>query len=199
MALTLAWLAFVYLLGAVPVGYLVARAFGVDIRRHGSGNIGATNVLRALGKGPAALTFVGDVAKGWVAVWLAGGIGPERWWEAAGALLAVVGSCWSAFLGFRGGKGVATALGAFLRLIPLATVPTILVWAVVVLTFRYVSLASLSAVLCLPLGAFLLGSPVETVLASVGVVLIVLVRHRDNVLRLHAGTEPKLGQRAPAS
>jgi len=188
-----------YLLGAVPVGYVVARAFGVDIRRRGSGNIGATNVLRTLGKGPAALTFFGDVAKGWVAVWLAAGIGPERWWEAAGALLAVIGNCWSVFLGFRGGKGVATALGAFVKLVPLATVPAMLVWGVVVLTFRYVSLASLTAALCVPLGALLLGYPVEAVLASVGAVLIVMVRHRDNMLRLHAGTEPKLGQRATAS
>ncbi|MBI4609484.1 MAG: glycerol-3-phosphate 1-O-acyltransferase PlsY [Candidatus Rokubacteria bacterium] len=200
MALSLAWLAAVYLLGAVPVGYLVARAFGgVDIRRHGSGNIGATNVLRTLGKGPAALTFAGDVAKGWAAVWLAGGIGPEPWWEPAGAFVAIVGNCWSVFLGFRGGKGVATTLGAFLRLMPLATLPAALVWAIVVLTFRYVSLASLTAAFCLPPGAFLLGYPVESLLASLAAVLIVMFRHRDNLARLHTGTEPKLGERAPAS
>lgn len=200
MALSLAWVALVYLVGAVPVGYLVARAFGgVDIRRHGSGNIGATNVLRTLGKGPAALTFAADMAKGWLAVWLAEAIGPERWWGAAGPLLAIVGNCWSVFLGFRGGKGVATGLGAFLRLIPLATLPAMLVWGVVALTFRYVSLASLTASVCLPLGAFLLGYPVEFVVAAAAAALIVILRHKDNLARLFSGTERKLGEQAPVS
>ena len=200
MALSLLALALVYLVGAVPVGYLVARlAGGVDIRRRGSGNIGATNVLRTLGKGPAAVTFAGDVAKGWLAVWLAEAIGPELWWGAAGAVLAIVGNCWSVFLGFRGGKGVATGLGAFLRLVPLATLPAILVWAIVALTFRYVSLASLTASACLPIGVLLLGYPVQALVATVAAVLIVMARHRDNLARLVAGTERKLGERASAS
>jgi len=172
---------------------------GVDIRRYGSGNIGTTNVLRTLGKGPAALTFAGDVVKGWLTVWLAEAIGPEPWWGAAGALLAIVGNCWSVFLGFRGGKGVATGLGAFLRLVPLATLPAVLVWAIVALTFRYVSLASLTASACLPLGAFLLSYPVPAVLAAVAAVAIVMARHRDNLARLFAGTERKLGERASVS
>ncbi len=204
MALSLVWLGLVYLIGAVPVGYLVSRAFGgVDIRRHGSGNIGATNVLRTVGKGAAALTLAGDVTKGWVAVWLAEAIGPERWWGAAGALLALVGNCWSIFLGFRGGKGVATGLGAFLKLMPAAMLAAIPVWGVVALTFRYVSLASLTASACLPLGAILLmrhqGYSIQAVLASVVAVLIVAVRHRDNLARLQAGTERKLGEGVPAS
>jgi glycerol-3-phosphate acyltransferase PlsY len=195
MALSLLGLALVYLVGAVPVGYLVSRAFGLDIRQHGSGNIGATNVLRTLGKGPAALTFAGDVAKGWVAVWVAEAIGPEPWWGASGALLAIVANCWSVFLGFRGGKGVATGLGAFLRLTPLATLPAILVWGAVVLAFRYVSLASLIAGACLPLGAFLLGYPLEAMLAALGALLIITARHRDNLARLLSGTERKMGQK----
>lgn len=194
MALSLLGLALVYLVGAVPVGYLVSRAFGLDIRQHGSGNIGATNVLRTLGKGPAALTFAGDVAKGWVAVWVAEAIGPEPWWGASGALLAIVANCWSVFLGFRGGKGVATGFGAFLRLTPLATLPAILVWGAVVLAFRYVSLASLTAGACLPLGAFLLGYPLEAMLAALGALLIIMARHRDNLARLFSGTERKMGQ-----
>lgn len=192
-------LGLVYLVGAVPIGYLVSRAFGVDIRRHGSKNIGATNVLRTLGKGPAALTFAGDVAKGWLAVWLAEAIGPEPWWGAAGALLAIIGNCWPVFLGFRGGKGVATALGAFLRLVPLATLPAMLVWGVVVLTFRYVSLASVTASACLPLGAFLLGYPFQATLAASAAVLIIMVRHKENLARLFSGTERKLGERVSAS
>jgi len=200
MALSLLALALVYLVGAVPVGYLVARlAGGVDIRRHGSGNVGATNVLRTLGKGPAAVTFAGDAAKGWLAVLLAEAIGPELWWGAAGAVLAIVGNCWSVFLGFRGGKGVATGLGAFLRLVPLATLPAILVWAIVTLTFRYVSLASLTASACLPIGVLLLGYPVQALVATVAALLIVMARHRDNLARLVAGTERKLGERVSAS
>lgn len=200
MALSLVALGLAYLVGAVPVGYLVARAVGgVDIRRYGSGNVGATNVLRTLGKGPAALTFAGDVVKGWLAVWLADAIGPEPWWGAAGALLAIVGNCWSVFLRFRGGKGVATGLGAFLRLVPLAALPAMLVWVIVALTFRYVSLASLTASACLPLGAFLLGYPLPAVLAAVAAVTIVMARHRDNLARLFTGTEPKLGERASVS
>jgi len=197
VALTLAGLVTAYLLGAIPTGYLVARCFGrVDIRRRGSGNIGATNVLRTLGKWPAALTFLGDLAKGWVAVWLAEALGPEVWWGAAGALLAIVGNCWSVFLGFKGGKGVATGVGAFLRLTPWATIPAILVWVAVVLTFRYVSLASMVSVVCLPLGVLLLGYPATAVLAAAGAATTVLIRHRDNLVRLVHGTERKLGNRA---
>ena len=111
-----------YLIGAVPVGFLVARAFGgLDIRRSGSGNIGATNVLRTLGKLPAIVTLLGDIAKGALAVTAARALVQEPWGDAAGAVLAIVGNCWPVFLGFRGGKGVATGFGAFLALAPWAT------------------------------------------------------------------------------
>lgn len=186
-----------YALGAVPVGLLVGRAFGVsDIRRHGSGNIGATNVLRTAGRPAAVLTLVGDVAKGYLAVvlgaWVGGG---DPTAAAGGAVAAVIGNCWSVFLGFRGGKGVATGLGAFLRLVPWATLPAALVWLAVTATFRYVSLGSLTATLCVPLGALLLGEPVASVVAALVVAAIIVVRHRDNVARLLAGTERRLGQR----
>lgn len=187
-----------YLLGAVPVGLLVGRAFGVgDIRRHGSGNIGATNVLRTAGRPAAVVTLVGDIAKGYLAVLLGGWIGSGDPTAVAGsAVAAVVGNCWSVFLRFRGGKGVATGLGAFLRLVPWATLPAALVWLVVTGTFRYVSLGSLTAALCVPLGALLLGEPLAAVLAAVGVAAIIVIRHRDNIARLLAGTERRLGQRA---
>ncbi len=114
-----------YLIGAIPVGFLVARAAGgFDIRGKGSGNIGATNVLRTLGPVPALLTLLGDVVKGYLAVRVAEVLGPEPAWGAAGALLAVVGNCWPVFLRFRGGKGMATALGAFLALAPKAVLPS---------------------------------------------------------------------------
>ena len=189
-----------YLIGAVPIGWLVARAFGVsDIRRHGSGTIGATNVLRTLGRLPAIVTLLGDVLKGYVAVALA-----ARFTQgdpvavALATVAAVVGNCWSLFLGFRGGKGVATGLGALLRLVPWATLAALPVFVAVVATSRFVSLGSLLGALCVPLGAALLGYPRASVIAAVAVALIVLGRHHANIARLRAGTESRLGQKSTA-
>ena len=189
-----------YVVGAVPIGFLVARAFGMgDIRRHGSGNIGATNVLRTLGRLPAIVTLLGDIAKGYAAVAVAaylGGDDPAV--TAAGAVAAVVGNCWSVFLGFRGGKGVATGLGALLRLTPLATLAALPVFLVVAATTRFVSLASLVSAACVPFGALALGAPRTYVLGALAVAGIVIVRHRENIARLRAGTERRLGEpRAP--
>ena len=186
-----------YLLGAIPVGLLIARAFGiVDVRSHGSGNIGASNVLRTAGRLPGVLTLGGDIAKGYLAVAvgnaLAGG-GPAA--SAVAAVAAIVGNCWSVYLRFRGGKGVATGLGAFLYVAPWATAPAALVWLVTAITFRYVSLASLMAALCVPLGALALGYPRESVVACAVGAAIVVYRHRDNVGRLLSGTERRLGER----
>ena len=197
MALKLLALIAVYLIGAIPVGVLVARAAGgVDIRRHGSGNIGATNVLRTLGPAAGALTLVGDVAKGYAAVSLARFLDPAPAWAAAGAVLAIVGNCWPVFLRFRGGKGVATGFGAFLALAPLATAPAALVWVIVTLTFRYVSLASTLACLGLPIGVALLRYPWPSVVAAVVAGAIIVARHRANLSRLLQGTEARLGERA---
>ena len=192
-----------YLIGAVPIGYLVGRAFGVaDIRRHGSGTIGATNVLRTVGRLPAILTLVGDIAKGYLAVVAGAALGARSSGDtgviAASAVAAVIGNCWSVFLGFRGGKGVATGLGAFLRIVPLAVLPAALVWLLVTLSFRYVSLGSILAASCVPLGALLLGMPAPFVLAAFAVGAIIVGRHHANITRLLAGHEPKLGQRRSA-
>lgn len=193
-----------YLIGAVPIGYLVGRAFGVtDIRRHGSGTIGATNVLRTVGWLPAILTLVGDIAKGYLAVVAGAALGArpsgaDTGVIAASAVAAVIGNCWSVFLGFRGGKGVATGLGALLRIVPLAVLPAALVWLVVTLSFRYVSLGSILAASCVPLGALVLGSPAPFVIAAFAVGAIVVARHHANISRLLAGHEPKLGQRPSA-
>jgi glycerol-3-phosphate acyltransferase PlsY len=152
-----------YLLGAIPVGYLVARGFGVvDIRSHGSGNIGAANVLRTAGRWPALLTLGGDIAKGYGAVLVGTAVG--------------------------GGGVVASAVA-----------PAALVWLVTAITFRYVSLASLMAALCVPIGALALGYPRESVIACAVAAAIIGYRHRDNVERLLAGTERRLGQRRPSS
>jgi glycerol-3-phosphate acyltransferase PlsY len=185
-----------YLVGAIPVGYLIGRAFGIDIRQHGSGTIGATNMLRTAGWLPAALTLVGDAIKGAAAVALAAMVATsnERA-AAAAAAAAIVGNCWPVFLRFRGGKGVATGLGAFLVLVPWAVLPAALVWLVVTTTFRYVSLASVTSAACVPLGALALGYPRASVIACVAGAAIVVARHRDNLARLTAGTERRFGQR----
>jgi glycerol-3-phosphate acyltransferase PlsY len=190
-----------YLIGAVPVGYIVARLTGgIDIRAAGSGTIGATNVLRTLGKLPAIATLLGDIAKGYAAVAVARAADPASpAWAGAGAVLAIVGNCWPVFLAFRGGKGVATGFGAFLALAAWATGPVALVWLAVVASFRYVSLASIMACLCLPLGVAALGYPRASVAAAVVAAAIIVYRHRANLARLLDGSEPRLGQRAASA
>lgn len=190
-----------YLVGAVPVGYLIARAFGAgDIRSQGSGNIGATNVLRTLGRLPGILTLLGDVAKGYGAVAAGAALGGERpGVTAACAVAAVAGNCWSIFLGFRGGKGVATGFGALLKLVPWASAAAVPVFIAVVLTTRYVSLACLLSACLVPVGALALGYPAPFVAAAVGVAAIIVLRHRDNIARLAAGSERRLGERRSAT
>ncbi|HSE04020.1 MAG TPA: glycerol-3-phosphate 1-O-acyltransferase PlsY [Methylomirabilota bacterium] len=196
MALSVLGLLAAYLIGAIPVGFLVARAArGTDIRRSGSGNIGATNVLRTLGTGPAVLTLAGDIVKGYLAVRAAGGVGAETWAAAGGAVAAVAGNCWPVVLGFRGGKGVATGLGAFLALIPWAVAPAAVLWLAVTAISRYVSMASVVACLSLPAGALLLGYPRPSVIAAAVAALTIVWRHRENITRLMSGTERRLGER----
>jgi acyl phosphate:glycerol-3-phosphate acyltransferase len=185
-----------YLVGAVPVGFLIARAWGVgDIRAHGSGNIGATNVFRTAGRAPAILTLVGDVAKGFLAVSAAAAVAPGQPWPVAAAgVAAIAGNCWSVFLGFRGGKGVATGLGAFLYLAPWAVAPAAFVWLAITLSFRYVSLGSVLAALCVPLGTLMLGYPAPRIAACAAGAAIVILRHHENIGRLLAGSERRLGE-----
>ena len=195
-----------YLLGALPFGLLVARVAGnVDLRRHGSGRTGTTNVLRTLGPSPAAAVFILDLAKGLVPVIVArallsaGGPTLAEWGAAAAGIGAVVGHIYSAFIGFRGGRGVATTIGALLALAPLAVAiiaPPVLA---IMWRSRYVSLGSicgavLAPLVVTPLAVLSLVSPPAVVYAAVAGVLV-LVAHRDNVGRLLAGTERKIGQR----
>ena len=179
----------------------MARAFGIgDIRRHGSGTIGMTNVLRTAGTMPAVLTLIGDVVKGMLAVWLGAHVaGATPADIPVVAVAAVTGNCWSVFLRFRGGKGVATGLGALLMLVPWAIAPSALVFLAVVATTRYVSLGSLLGATGVPVVALVLGYPARSVIAAVCVALIIVLRHRENIGRLLSGTENRLGRRATAS
>jgi glycerol-3-phosphate acyltransferase PlsY len=190
----------VYLIGSIPVGFLITRlAGGFDIRGKGSGNIGATNVLRTLGPVPAVATLLGDVLKGYIAVRAAEVLGPEPVWGAAGAVLAIVGNCWPVFLRFKGGKGVATGLGAFLALTPKAILPALVIWLVLVAALRYISLASIVACVTMAISVWLFGYPRVYAAAAGCVFALITWRHYTNLRRLFSGTEPRLGERAPAA
>ncbi len=196
MALSVVGLIAAYLIGAIPVGVLVARlAGGVDIRSHGSGNIGATNVLRTLGPAAGVITLLGDIAKGYAAVWVAGTLGGTPTWAGAGAVATVVGNCWPLFLRFRGGKGVATGLGAFLAAAPWAVAPAAVVFAALAAVTRLVSLASIAACVAFAAATWAVYPP-PIALAATVVAAIIIVRHRVNIQRLRAGTESRLGRRA---
>jgi glycerol-3-phosphate acyltransferase PlsY len=193
-----------YLLGSVPSGYVLVRIFRhQDIRQSGSGNIGATNVLRSGGKGLAAATFLMDMLKGCAAVWLGGVIGhllasgaaPDNM-RALAALFAVLGHIFPVWLGFKGGKGVATGFGVFLVAAPLAALAAISVFIVVLALSRYVSLASILGAASFPLFAWWLGYGDRLpffIAVQVAVALLLTVKHHQNIRRLLAGTESRLG------
>jgi glycerol-3-phosphate acyltransferase PlsY len=198
-----------YLLGSIPTGYLLVRLFRhQDIRQAGSGNIGATNVLRAGGKGLGAVTFLLDMLKGCSAVWLGALLGallmpasPVRTAQAIAALFAVLGHMFPVWLRFRGGKGVATGFGVFLVAAPAAALAAISVFFLVLLLSRYVSLASILGAASFPVFAWILVSgprPAVFIAAQFVVALLIIARHHQNIRRLFAGTESRLGAGKPA-
>ena len=187
---------FGYLLGAVPVGYLVGRAFGVDVREVGSGNIGTANVLRAAGKWAAVVTLFGDMLKGFVPVMLATVLLESEWLHAAVALAAVVGHCWPVFLRFKGGKGVATGAGTSIGLVPVVGLALFAFWWAVVLVSKYTSLGAIAVMLVSPVVFLLSGQPAPYVLYTVIGGALVLWRHRENARALVRGTERKIGEDA---
>lgn len=183
-----------YLLGSIPFGLIVAKCLGtVDPRTAGSRNIGFTNVLRLSGKTAGVLTLAGDMGKGWLVAWIAAQMFDREEVVAVIALTPIVGHLYSVFLGFRGGKGVATAMGAVLGMAPSVGLLVILVWLVTVAAWRYSSGAALAAFGVLPFVALLLGR--SWIFVSFGVVVsgLIVVRHRENVVRLWRGTEPRIG------
>jgi len=189
--IVLLWLAAAYLLGSIPTGLLLGKAYGIDVRKEGSGNIGATNLYRTVGRKVGVITLVGDCFKGLVPVMAARawGLGAEQ--VAWVGLAAFCGHVFSVFLRFKGGKGVATALGVFLALSPLAVAIAVGVFAVLVLKWRYVSLGSICAAAIMPLAVSLLGGNRVLLLVTVLIALSVIVKHHENIKRLVAGTESK--------
>jgi glycerol-3-phosphate acyltransferase PlsY len=185
-----------YLLGSVPTGLLVGRAFGVDVLKEGSGNIGMANVLRSAGKWPAALTMLGDMLKGFVPVALARAVTDNGWVIAAVALAAVIGACWSVFLGLKGGKAVATGAGTTIGLALPVGLVLFALWWIVALTSRYTSLAAIVLMIVSPFAFLLTGQPLPYVIYTVFGGAVVLWRHRENARALLAGRERKFGERA---
>lgn len=184
-----------YLLGSVPSSYLAGRARGVDLREHGSGNLGATNAYRVLGAGAAVPVLLADLAKGFLPVALFPG------WDGSGdpslaiayGVAAIAGHVWPVWLGFRGGKGVATGAGVLVALAPMTSFIAVLVWIAIVALTRFVSAASIATATLVPLVAWLMRAPRSTVVFCAAVAAFVWWTHRANVQRLMAGAEHRFG------
>lgn len=192
-----------YLSGSIPTGYLVARARGVDIRKVGSGNIGATNVFRILGKPAGVFVLFVDAFKGWFAVfvlsrivwslWGAQGTAQEReWFSITASVFAILGHNYTCWLGFKGGKGIATSAGVLTALVPWSLLVILCVWLVVFALSRYVSLASICASAALPFAAWLTGESSTIIIITLLLAALAIYKHKSNIRRLKAGTENRI-------
>jgi glycerol-3-phosphate acyltransferase PlsY len=188
-------IAVAYLIGSIPFSFLVARAFGVhDVRRVGSGNVGATNVLRSAGRAAGALALLLDIGKGAAASALAGRLAPgDAMLPSAAAVAAVVGHMYPVWLRFEGGKGVATGLGAFAPLAPKAALAALLAFGLVAAGTRYVSLGSVAGGAALAALAFAVRGPDPVAVAAAFTFALVVFRHRSNLRRILGGTERRVG------
>jgi glycerol-3-phosphate acyltransferase PlsY len=187
-----------YVLGSLPTALLIVQALtGEDVRRKGSGNVGATNALRTAGwKAGVAVTLI-DVAKGALAVWLMQRYNPESGWVCAAMLAIVIGHCYPVWLKFRGGKGVAAGFGAFLVLAPLSALAALIVWVLVLVFSRWVALASMVASAVFPLALKLLDEPDMVTLVSVSAAAVLIIfRHGSNIRNMLSGDEVKVGDDA---
>lgn len=184
-----------FLIGSIPTGLLIAKTKGIDLRKVGSGNIGATNVLRAVGKETALFTLLGDIAKGAVPV----AIGKFFGWGIFDAgilgLSAILGHNFSLFLKFKGGKGVATSIGVLLAFSPHVALLTITLWLLTARWTRYSSLSALVSFGLLPLSIYIIDYSKEKMIIAVAITVLIFIRHAANIKRLIQGTESKIGQR----
>jgi acyl phosphate:glycerol-3-phosphate acyltransferase len=192
-----------YLLGSVPTGFLVAKARGIDIRAVGSGNIGATNVFRILGKSAGVFVLLADAAKGWLAVqvvakmlsdWFYPTAGPQanEWFAICAGCAAILGHNYSCWLHFQGGKGIATSAGVLVALVPVPLLIILGVWIAVFALSRYVSLASISASFTLPFAAWAVGESRTVTLITAGLAALAIYKHKANIKRLVEGTESRI-------
>lgn len=184
-----------FVLGSIPFGIITAKVKGIDLKKVGSGNIGATNVLRSLGRWPAVITLLGDILKGTLAVAIGKYSGVEPLYEGLIGIAAILGHNFSIFLGFKGGKGVATSLGVLLMYTPNVALVTLIVWIGVVLFTKYSSLGAIVSFALLPLNIMLFDFQDKTkFFISILISLFIIIRHKDNIKRLMKGTERKIGQ-----
>ncbi|HEU4837378.1 MAG TPA: glycerol-3-phosphate 1-O-acyltransferase PlsY [Pyrinomonadaceae bacterium] len=182
-----------YLLGSIPFGYLIVRSrSGADIRQTGSGGTGATNVSRRAGKAAGVLTLLLDAAKGSVAVLIAKAVAGDEWVIAAAAIAALVGHIFPVWLGFRGGKGVATGVGIFLMLAPVALLCAGVIFVAIVALTRYVSLGSIIAAILIPVFVWLLNDSRPLLIAAIAGAALIVFAHRGNIQRLSSGTESRI-------
>lgn len=182
-----------YLIGSIPNGLILGRLFWqIDLREHGSKNIGATNAYRTLGAIPAALIFVMDLLKGIIGVCLGAYIVGTPLAMILGGIAAIIGHNWSIFLKFTGGKGVATGLGVITMLMPQVTIIVFITWIVIVYITKYVSLASIVAATMVPICSYFFNEPLEYICFSIFAAVFVVYRHKSNVQRLINGNESKI-------
>jgi len=180
-----------YLLGSIPFGVVLARAQKVNLKEHGSGNIGATNVARVLGKKAGILTLIGDLLKGMLAVYLADHFLQDPTGIAIAGAMAFTGHLYSIFLKFKGGKGVATGLGVLLYVIPIPTLCATIIFSLILWIYRYVSLGSILSAFVIPMLAWYFKEPQPYILLSSFIAISIIGRHHENVKRLLTGTENK--------
>ncbi len=185
------WIAGAYLLGSIPTGLLLGKLHGIDVRQEGSGNIGATNLYRTVGRKVGVLTLLGDCLKGFLPVLLAWKLGLPEPMQAWIGLAAFCGHVFSIFLLFKGGKGVATALGVYLALAPLAVLGALVLFVILVVIWRYISLGSVVAAAAMPVIIFFRPHTPQLLIATALISAIVIIKHHDNISRLVAGTESK--------
>jgi acyl phosphate:glycerol-3-phosphate acyltransferase len=197
-----------YLLGSVPTGYLVAKARGVDIRTVGSGNIGATNVFRILGKAAGIFVLLADAAKGWVAVSLVAslvsglfcpevGETAQEWFRLCAGVAAILGHNYTCWLHFKGGKGIATSAGVLVALVPVPLLIILAVWIVVFAFSRYVSLASICAAVALPWAVWVFEGSRTMIVVTGALAALAIYKHKANIQRLLNGTENRIGAQKP--
>ena len=182
---------FAYALGSIPFGVLLARTQNIDLREHGSKNIGATNVTRILGKKAGALTLLGDTLKGLLGVAIASGVSNDPFTIAGAGIMVFLGHLFSAFLNFKGGRGVATGLGVHLYIMPIETLGAVTVFIFTLWVSKYVSLSSIIAAIALSIFGVFIESPFSYKYMSLGIAVLIVCKHYENILRIAAGTEPR--------